>query len=65
MAGAGAKRGIDDLPRLAKTYGGNATDWVKKASTAFTAKDGKTFETHWYERISNATKYEQKTKLTN
>jgi hypothetical protein len=48
--------------RLAKTYGGTATDWVKRSSSSFSI-NGRTFETHWYENLINGLRVEQKTIL--
>ena len=49
-------------PRLAQQYGGKAADWVKKSSSSF-SKNGKTFETHWYQNVSTGQRVEFKTKL--
>ena len=53
---------LKEASRLAHQYGGNTSDWVKKTSSSFT-KNGTTFETHWYENISNGMRTEFKTKL--
>lgn len=50
--------------RLAQQYGGNAVDWVKKSSSSFT-KNGSTFETHWYENISNGVRLSLKQNFHN
>jgi RHS repeat-associated protein len=55
---------IRDVPRLVSTYGGKAGDWVKKTSTTF-SKNGKKFETHWYENPAIGKIVEYKTKLVN
>lgn len=49
-------------PRLAQQYGGKAADWVKKSSSSFN-KNGKIFETHWYQNVSTGQRVEFKTKL--
>jgi hypothetical protein len=41
-------RGIRDLPRLLKTYGGIASKWRKKTSLPFEI-EGELYEYHWYE----------------
>lgn len=48
---------------LSQKYGGNASDWVKKTSSSYKAKDGVVFETHWYENISTGQRVEYKTKF--
>lgn len=53
---------LNAATRLAREYGGNAADWVKKSSSSFT-KNGATFETHWYENISTGLRTEFKTKF--
>ena len=37
--------------KIAQEYGGKATDWVKKSSSAFNAKDGRQIQTHWVENV--------------
>jgi hypothetical protein len=41
-------RGIRDVSRLVRQYGGRAARWVKKSSPEF-EKSGEFFEYHWYE----------------
>jgi hypothetical protein len=41
-------RRIRDVRRLANTYGGTASKWVKKSSPQFEVGDER-FEYHWYE----------------
>src|SRR5690554_1994548 len=62
QAGRTIIRSLKSGPRLARQYGGKATDWVKKTSSSY-SKNGKTFETHWYENISTGQRVEFKTKL--
>lgn len=42
-------RGIRDVERLVRDYGGNAADWRKVASKPFPAESGRWIELHWYE----------------
>ena len=63
MAGAGARVPFRDAARIAKEYGGSASDWVKKSSSSHTARDGTTFETHWVENIRTGQRVEFKTKF--
>ena len=49
-------------PRLAQRYGGRSADWVKKSSSSF-MKNGRKFETHWYQNVSTGQRVEFKTKL--
>lgn len=63
MAGAGARVPFRDAQRVAREYGGNAADWVKKTSSSHTARDGATFETHWVENIRTGQRVEFKTKF--
>ena len=63
MAGPGARVPFRDAPRVAKEYGGRASDWVKKTSTPHTARDGVKFETHWVENIKTGQRVEFKTKF--
>jgi len=39
---------IRDVHRLVETYGGTASQWVKKASPRLRDSDGE-YEYHWYE----------------
>ena len=41
-------RRIRDVQRLVQTYGGKASEWVKKSSPAF-ERQGHEYEYHWYE----------------
>jgi RHS repeat-associated protein len=63
MAGQGGRVAFRDAARIAKEYGGNAADWVKKTSSSFTAKDGTQFETHWVENLQTGQRVEFKTKF--
>ncbi len=48
-------------PRLAKQYGGNASDWVKMTSTTYNGSGGFKFSTHWYQNVSTGARVEYKT----
>ena len=63
IAGAGSRLPFRDAPRIAKTYGGNVNEWVKKTSSSYLAKDGTRFESHWVENLITGQKVEFKTKL--
>ncbi len=41
-------RGIRDVNRLVKEYGGKQARWIKKSSAVVTI-DGRPCEIHWYE----------------
>ena len=64
MAGPGGRVPFRDAGRVAKQYGGDAIDWVKKTSSSHTARDGVQFETHWVENIRTGQQFEFKTKFT-
>ncbi|MBU0944259.1 MAG: hypothetical protein KJ804_12375, partial [Proteobacteria bacterium] len=64
MAGRGAKVPFRGAGRAAKQYGGNASDWTKKTSSSYTARDNTQFETHWVENIKTSQRVEFKTKFT-
>lgn len=51
-----------EAARLSQQYRGKSNDWVKMSSSSF-SKNGTTFETHWYENISNGLHVEFKTKF--
>ncbi len=65
IIGAGTDRAL--LPqttgRLTRQYGGIADDWAKMTSSSYTARNGFTIETHWYENLSNGLRVEPKTKF--
>jgi hypothetical protein len=65
IIGAGTNRAL--LPqtsgRLASHYGGVADDWAKMTSSTYTARNGFTIETHWYENLANGLRVEPKTKF--
>lgn len=61
---AGGTSKFRDSVRIAKDHGGSATDWVKKSSSSYTARDGSRFETHWVENVRTGQRVEFKTKLT-
>lgn len=44
-------RRIHDVQRLVNTYGGKASQWVKKSSPPFEIS-GHNYEYHWYEHPS-------------
>ena len=48
IAGAGTDTLLRDAPRLAATYGGEASDWAKVSSSVYKAADGLIVETHAY-----------------
>lgn len=53
---------IADVNRLIFTYGGRASDWVKKSSTLSTTNTGQKIELHWYENIKSGKRFEYKQK---
>lgn len=63
MAGAGTKTPFRDSPRLAKEYGGSASDYAKMKSSVHTAPDGQTFRTQWVENVKTRERFEFKVKL--
>lgn len=63
LAGAGTSTAFRGASNAARTYGGVASDFAKKSSTSFMARDGVKFETHWIENISTGARYEFKTKI--
>jgi hypothetical protein len=63
MAGAGARRPIDDIARIVKQHGGNPGDWSKVRSGSYTAADGVRFETHAYRNTASGAVVELKTKF--
>ncbi len=63
LAGDAARVGFRDGQRVAAEHGGQASDWVKKSSSTFKAKDGTKFETHWTENVSTDQRVEFKTKF--
>jgi hypothetical protein len=62
MAGPGGRTIFRDAGRVAQQYGGSPSDWVKKTSSTFIAKDGTKIETHWVENIKTGQRVEYKTK---
>ena len=58
---------LNQATRLAKQYGGEAADWVKKSSSSYTSTSTTLgpakFETHWYENVINFLRVEFKTKF--
>lgn len=63
IAGEGANSAFRNASKAADSYGGKASDWVKKSSSSYTAKDGTKFETHWLENTSTGERQEFKTIL--
>lgn len=65
IIGAGTGRTL--LPqttrRLTSQYGAIADDWAKMTSSSYTARNGFTIETHWYENLSTGLRVEPKTKF--
>jgi hypothetical protein len=62
---AGGQSGTEfrNADRVAKQYGGNAEDWVKKSSEKAVMEDGTYIETHWVENIKTGQRVEAKTKI--
>ena len=48
---------------LIKTYGGKASDWVKRISSHWSGSDGMQLETHWYENVATGLRTEFKSKF--
>lgn len=65
IAGSGTNTPLRDAPRLASEYGGQPEEWIKKSSTSYTDKEGRTFETHWYEHGPTGNRVEFKHKFPN
>jgi RHS repeat-associated protein len=63
IAGAGARKSIDDINRLVTQYGGKSNDWSKISSSTFTAADGARFEIHAYKNSATGAVVELKTKF--
>ena len=65
IIGAGTSRVLRDAPRLARQYGGEASDWAKMTSGRYRDGGGiyDLFETHWYENVRTGAGYEFKTKF--
>ena len=63
MAGPGGRIAFRDAPRVAQQYGGSASEWVKKTSSTYVARDGRHIETHWVENIRTGERVEFKTKI--
>jgi len=64
MAGPGSSKIFRDAGRIANTYGGNPSNWVKKASSTYTAADGAKFSTHWVENVKTGQRVEFKTRFS-
>ena len=63
IAGPGCKTPFRDAAFKAARYGGNAADYVKKASGQFQDATGRIMQTHWIENVRTGVRYEEKTKL--
>ncbi|OUC11880.1 MAG: hypothetical protein B0A82_25575 [Alkalinema sp. CACIAM 70d] len=65
IAGRGSRGNVPlrDSPRLAREYGGNPGDWLKKSSSSYKAADGTHVETHWYENFQTGQQVEHKIKV--
>jgi hypothetical protein len=61
--GAGTNKVLNDAPRLAGQYGGNASDWAKVTSWSYKAADGTKIEVHAYQHIPTGKVVEFKTKI--
>lgn len=65
IAGNGSKATFRDAVKIAKQFGGSASDWVKKTSTSvFKAADGTQVQTHWVENLKTGFKTLFKPKIT-
>lgn len=64
IAGLGARKALNDAPRLAAEYGGNPGDWVKISSSHYTPLGtegaGAGFATHAYQNIKTGEIVEMK-----
>jgi hypothetical protein len=63
IAGAGAKREIDDVARLVAQYGGEPSDWAKVTSEAHKLPDGSIISVHGYRNVVTGQTVEPKTKI--
>ncbi|HXU29292.1 MAG TPA: RHS repeat-associated core domain-containing protein, partial [Thermoanaerobaculia bacterium] len=63
FAGAGSETELRDVDRLVSQYGGEASEWSKVSSTAYSAEDGSVFEAHAYRNVQTGLVVELKTKL--
>ena len=54
---------FNDANKASKNYGGKSSDYQKKSSKSYKAKDGTVFETHWIENTKTGQKNEFKTKI--
>ncbi|MEO8218575.1 MAG: RHS repeat-associated core domain-containing protein, partial [Acidobacteriota bacterium] len=65
IAGARTAVKLRESSRLAETYGGAASDWMKMRSSSYKAGDSIRIETHWYENAKTGERVEFKTKIAN
>lgn len=68
LIGAGTTRVLDAAPRLARQYGGNASDWAKMGGDSSAGRGvqmpgGGYFEIHWYQNLKTGQVVEVKTKI--
>jgi hypothetical protein len=63
IAGAGTRVPLRDASRIVEEHGGKEIDWVKKASSPYTARDGTRLETHWLENVRTGERVEIKSKI--
>jgi RHS repeat-associated protein len=60
IAGGTHQKPLRKASDLAKEYGGDPADWVKKRSSSYTAEDGTQFETHWEENLKTGQRVNMK-----
>lgn len=63
IAGAGTDTVLRQAERLAVDHGGDAADWSKVTSSAYTAADGQITQTHAYQNKIIDKVVEPKTKI--
>lgn len=63
IAGEGSSSTLRAADRLVRTYGGKISDWVKKSSTAYRARNYSRIQTRWYENTATGCRVEQKTNI--
>ena len=63
IAGGDSGTVLRKAEAMAKQYGGDPSDYVKKKSSVHTASDGTTRRIHWEENVKTGQRYNQKTKL--
>jgi RHS repeat-associated protein len=60
LAGGSSKKPLRKAEELAKQYGGEPHQYVKKSSSAYPAGDGVKLSTHWDENIATGDRYNLK-----